>query len=121
MRKTDVVARMGGDEFAVPLPAGALSATRRVFDQVIEMLRELARREARPISFSIGVVTFQAPPQSAADAIAVADGVMYTVKQTTKDGVSFAVYDQLGVRVEAVAAATRAEQWSDVSSSGHPA
>lgn len=103
VRKTDVVSRMGGDEFAVLLPAGALDATRRVFDQVIEMLRVLARSEAWPISFSIGVVTFGASPQNASEAIAIADRVMYKVKQTTKDGVSFASHDQRGLQVETVA------------------
>lgn len=100
VRRTDLVARMGGDEFAVLLPAGTLAATKRAFEQVIEMLRVLARREAWPISFSIGVITFRAAPQSESDAIAIADRVMYKVKQTTKDGVCFAMYDQHGLSLD---------------------
>jgi diguanylate cyclase (GGDEF)-like protein len=120
VRKTDVVARMGGDEFAVLLPSGALAATRRVFDQVIEMLRVLARREAWSISFSMGVVTYQTAPHDTAEAIAIADRVMYTVKQTTKDGVCFAVHDQRGLQLDG-AAPVAVPRWPDASSSGHAA
>ncbi len=120
VRKTDLVARMGGDEFAVLLPSGALAATRRVFDQVIEMLRLLARREAWPISFSMGVVTYQTAPRNTSEAIAIADRVMYTVKQTTKDGACFAVHDQRGLQVEG-AAPLAVQSWLDASSPGHAA
>jgi len=119
VRKTDVVARMGGDEFAVLLPAGTPSATRRVFDQVIEMLRVLTRREAWPISFSVGVVTFRASPENASEAIAIADRVMYTVKQTTKDGVCFASLDHRGLHIETSADTADTKQWRGASSSGH--
>jgi diguanylate cyclase (GGDEF)-like protein len=121
VRKTDVVARMGGDEFAVLLPAATAAATRGVFDQVIEMLRVLAQREAWPISFSVGVVAFLTSPENASEAIAIADRVMYTVKQTTKDGVCFASLDHDGLQVETSAASVRAERWQEASSSGHVA
>jgi diguanylate cyclase (GGDEF)-like protein len=120
VRRTDLVARIGGDEFAVLLPAGALSATRRVFDQVMEMLRVLARRETWSISFSMGVVTYQTAPQDTSEAIAIADRVMYTVKQTTKDGVCFAVHDQRGLQIEG-AAPLAVRRWLDASSASHAA
>ena len=118
VRKSDLVARMGGDEFAVLLPAVAPGATQRVFAQVIEMLRLLARREDWPISFSIGVVTFRAPPPSAAEAIAIADRTMYAVKQTTKDGVSFATLDHRGLSVEENTRAGGEEQDDATTGSG---
>ena len=97
VRKTDIVARIGGDEFAVLLPAAGASATRRVFQQVIELLRVLTRDEGWPISFSIGVVTFLSPPRSSDEAIALADRAMYAVKRTTKDGVCFSTYGADGL------------------------
>ncbi len=121
VRKTDLVARMGGDEFAVLLPAGELTATRRVFDQVIAMLRALVQREAWPIGFSVGVVTFRTAPQDAAAAIAIADRVMYTVKQTTKDGVAFAAYDAHGLRIETDPASACTFNRGEASSPGRAA
>jgi GGDEF domain-containing protein len=102
----------------VLLPAGAPAATRRVFAQVIEMLRLLARRENWPISFSIGVVTFRAPPPTVVEAIAIADRVMYAVKQTTKDGVSFATLDHRGLQVDGDAMREPAEHGSNVAAPG---
>ena len=121
VRKTDVVSRMGGDEFAVLLPSGAMAATRRVFQQVIEMLRMLVRNEGWPISFSIGVVTFGAPPQNVSEAISIADRVMYAVKQSTKDGICFASHDQHGLQLDSATDPVRVEPWSAAPSSSHAA
>ncbi len=87
IRSTDVVGRMGGDEFAVLMPetgyAGAHTAVAKVHE---ELVRESAAHNW-PIGFSIGVAVFSAVPPTVDGALRAADGLMYRVKQAGKNNV----------------------------------
>lgn len=80
-RRTDVVARIGGDEFVCLLPAtdgqAALVAARRAR----EALDEMCRQEGWPVRFSIGAVTFASPPASVDELLAAGDRLMYDAKR----------------------------------------
>ena len=78
LRTSDVVARMGGDEFAILLPDVGVGGTTRLISEIRESLLALASRNHWPIGYSIGVVVFQVPPASAEEAISYADRLMYT-------------------------------------------
>ncbi len=84
VRKTDVVARVGGDEFVV-----LLSETGS--DQGADLLRHLQEALnsaicARwPVTFSIGAAFFERVPRSAGDAMAFADSLMYQAKHAGKN------------------------------------
>ena len=86
VRANDTVARLGGDEFGILLPeldgpgAAALAARLRL------RLRESLAARGQGVTFSMGVVSFLAPPGDVEEMIALADGLMYQVKRAGKDG-----------------------------------
>jgi len=84
-RSIDVVARAGGEEFAVVLPAtGALSAF-----HVAERLRAAVAHERRPdgepLTISFGVVTTERASESPEDLLAAADVALYEAKAAGRD------------------------------------
>lgn len=84
-RTTDVVARIGGDEFAVLFPETGVDAAQVAARKVREaLLAEMAAHEW-PVTFSVGLLTCADPPRTVDDMIKVADGLMYDAKQRGKD------------------------------------
>lgn len=86
-RKTDVVARLGGDEFVVLLieaeKTRAAAATKNLQDKLLNGMRE----SARPVTFSIGLVTFETVPAEGQQMIKMADDLMYEVKKRGKNNI----------------------------------
>jgi diguanylate cyclase (GGDEF)-like protein len=86
VRETDIVGRMGGDEFAVLMPEtdGALA------DTVARRLNEgikTAFPAAPVVSASIGIVSFDDTTATADDVLRRADQAMYEAKRSGKDQV----------------------------------
>jgi diguanylate cyclase (GGDEF)-like protein len=88
-RKVDVVARLGGDEFALLLPETDAPRAEMIVNKVLVLLEEMVVREGWDVSFSIGSVTFTAPPESVDAAVAMADACMYRAKAHGKAGAVF--------------------------------
>lgn len=84
LRKTDLLARIGGDEFILLLPEADSSLAQAIIKRLQEAILQTARHHGWPISASIGLVT---DPQCRVDCeklIRRADELMYKVKQAGK-------------------------------------
>ena len=92
-RATDVVARLGGDEFAVLFPETGAGQAKGAIDHLQGALLDAMREHNWPVTSSIGLVTFNEPPASVNEMIKAADGLMYSVKDTTKNAVKASVVE----------------------------
>jgi diguanylate cyclase (GGDEF)-like protein len=92
LRQSDVVARVGGDEFAVLLPATGHEAAAGVIPVMQRGLREAMRAHGWAVTFSMGVLTCASPPPTVDDLMKTVDALMYTVKKRGKNGVSHSLY-----------------------------
>ena len=90
LRKTDVVGRMGGDEFAFLCPETDEEAARALVAEVVQRVGEEMRAGGWPVTLSAGVVTCHEAPESGEELVKMADDLMYSVKMGAKDGVKFA-------------------------------
>jgi diguanylate cyclase (GGDEF)-like protein len=93
LRETDLIARMGGDEFTIFFPATNLEASRIVMLRIREHLLLLSEENGWPITFSMGVLTCTDGNCSLDEIISTADTLMYEVKNAGKNDVRFANYE----------------------------
>lgn len=87
LRATDSFGRVGGDEFAILMPATSASGAQSLMDDVDQAFRSAMAVGNWPVGFSIGVAVFQPPPPNADDMIRQADELMYRVKRAGKGNV----------------------------------
>jgi diguanylate cyclase (GGDEF)-like protein len=88
LRSTDSVARLGGDEFAVLLSETNSAAATSAADKLRSSLNAAMKQHNWSVTFSIGVVTFQPPPESVQEMITAADRAMYAEKKAGRGRVT---------------------------------
>ena len=86
LRREDVVARVGGDEFAVLL-VGEFGNAPYAAERVRNAVETRMRENGWAVTASIGAVSFCTPPESADAVLAEADMLMYCPKRLGKNQV----------------------------------
>jgi len=94
VRKTDVVARFGGDEFALLITGADRVNAENCIKKIRESFGFVFGSEQDAITCSIGCVTFHSPVSSMDNVIRAADSLMYKVKSGGKNGVAFEEFAQ---------------------------
>jgi diguanylate cyclase (GGDEF)-like protein len=94
IRKTDIVARMGGDEFAIILPNTDPNGARHTLEKLKVILTEKMSEAKLPVTFSLGTITFLSIPESADDMLNKADQLMYSVKERGKNGIAYQTVEE---------------------------
>jgi diguanylate cyclase (GGDEF)-like protein len=91
LRQSDMMARMGGDEFVALLPDTDPEHGKKAIQKLFTRLNEAMRHKQIPVTFSIGVVTFTDMSCPVDDMIKKADSLMYSVKTGPKNGARFEI------------------------------
>lgn len=87
MRGSDVTARLGGDEYGILLPETPYAQAERALEKLQRRTAELMEEGGWPTTASIGAVTFEAPVDSADEALRIADHLMYEAKAEGGSGI----------------------------------
>jgi diguanylate cyclase (GGDEF)-like protein len=88
-RRTDVIARLGGVEFALLLPSTDQSGAEQVVEKVKQSLWRAFPSGRLKVTCSVSVVTFRASPRHVDEALKIADALMYQVKSQGGNTVAF--------------------------------
>jgi diguanylate cyclase (GGDEF)-like protein len=92
LRKTDIVARVGGDEFVILLTETNAQMAPSVITNLQRALLNKMKEDGWSVTFSIGVLTLSAPQLSVDEMLGRADQLMYRVKNGGKNNIQYATH-----------------------------
>ena len=79
-RRIDMVARLGGEEFAVVAPDAGEEEAYRLAERLRRAIKQAFGAHARPLTTSCGVATFPASGGTTSDLLRAADRALYAAK-----------------------------------------
>src|SRR5438045_5713892 len=85
VRGSDVVARLGGDQFALLLPEAGPEAAGAAVQKLQQTLQQVAEETGLPLTVCGGVVTCLQPAESLEAAIGAADRLLHGAKAAGRD------------------------------------
>ena len=85
IRKIDLAGRLGGDEFGIVFSRIDADSAYIVANKLRNILLDKMRKNKWPVTFSMGLATFQQPPRSVEEMIQKADLLMYAAKKNGKN------------------------------------
>lgn len=85
LRSTDIIARMGGDEFAVLLPESDYKGCAVVLKKIFKNLHATMELNRWPVTFSIGAITFREAAVDCNHMTKAVDNILYEVKKSGKN------------------------------------
>lgn len=86
-RKSDMVFRIGGDEFVVLMPNTEVDDCERICIGFCNLIAEKMKAASFPITASIGYTTIERTPALSVDILTIADKAMYAAKTSGKSRV----------------------------------
>jgi len=93
MRAYDIAARLGGDEFVIFFPETDKQQAQEVANKIKSSIEMILRKHLDSLTLSIGVVTVTNPVYPIEGIIKIADGLMYSVKNISKNGIKYQMLD----------------------------
>lgn len=83
-RRTDVAARVGGDEFAILLPETDIAGTRVIVEKIVAGVAENINIDGKSVSMSVGAIACDEALPELDQILRKADDLMYEVKRAGK-------------------------------------
>ena len=85
LRRSDRIARIGGDEFVVLLTGISFASARQVLDKLRDKVSQAMNAHAWPVTLSIGAITCDKPQVDGQTLLKEADQLMYESKRGGKN------------------------------------
>ena len=101
-RSGDIVARIGGDEFAVLLPVTGKDGAEALFSKLHSRLLRTMENQGWNIGFSIGVAVFPDSKVNLKQAREHADSLMYAVKKSSGNAVLYSEFPGIDTTAQQV-------------------
>ena len=95
LRKTDILGRVGGDEFVLLLPETNPEIAKTVISKIQTKFLKEMEENGWPVTLSIGVLSVLKGGEDIKKIISRADELMYSVKHGGKNGIAFDEYETL--------------------------
>jgi diguanylate cyclase (GGDEF)-like protein len=93
IRAYDIAARLGGDEFIIFLPETNKEQAQEAVNKIKTCVEKILCQHLSTLTLSIGVVTVANPAYPIEGIIKIADDLMYSVKNDSKNGIKYRMLD----------------------------